>query len=106
LGTSFHFDGFRCHQSEGCTMSSLRAVLAAMAVTLFFTTGAVAQTRATKTAPPNTSPTSATTANPQLQRQLSPQQRTSKKQRRANCERQAAQSNMSRLRFMRQCLKG
>jgi hypothetical protein len=57
--------------------------------------------------PPNTGPASATTANPELQRQLAPSRRAVKKQRRAACEKQLAQQHrLNRYRFMRQCLKG
>jgi hypothetical protein len=60
-----------------------------------------------QTPSPNTGPTSATTANPELQRQLTPSRRAMKKQRRATCEKQFAQQRrLSHYRFMRQCLKG
>jgi hypothetical protein len=60
-----------------------------------------------QTPPPNTGPTSATTANPELQRQLTPSRRAMKKQHRATCEKQFAQQRrLSHYRFMRQCLKG
>ena len=99
--------GCNCHQPQGTTMSSIRTIFAAVAVISICATGiAMAQTTTTKPPPPNTSSTSATTANPELQRQLSPQRRASKKQRRADCERQAAHSKLSRWQFMRQCLKG
>jgi len=59
-----------------------------------------------QTPPPNSGPTSATTANPELQRQLTPSRRAMKKQQRANCEKQyAEQRRLSRYRFMRQCLR-
>jgi hypothetical protein len=60
-----------------------------------------------QTPPPNTGPTSATTANPELQRQLTPSRRAMKKQRRADCEKQFAQERRhNHYSFMRQCLKG
>jgi hypothetical protein len=88
-------------------MSSARTIIIAVAVASIFATGiAAAQTATTKQAPPNTTSTSATTANPELQRQLAPKRRAMKKQRRTECERKVSHSKMSRARFMRQCLKG
>jgi hypothetical protein len=58
---------------------------------------------------PNTSPMSATTANPKLQRQLSAERRALNKQKRASCERQASEQKLragNRWRFVRQCLRG
>jgi len=82
-------------------MKQLAAAVLTMA--LFSTAPSGAQT----TPPPNTGPTSATTANPELQRQLTPSRRAMKKQRRATCEKQFAQQRrLSHYRFMRQCLKG
>jgi len=76
---------------------------AVLAMALVSTAPSGAQT----TPPPNTGPTSATTANPELQRQLTPSRRAMKKQRRATCEKQFAQQRrLSHYRFMRQCLKG
>jgi hypothetical protein len=76
---------------------------AVLAMALCGTAPSGAQT----TPPPNTGPTSATTANPELQRQLAPSQRAMKKQRRAACEKQFAQQRrLSHYRFMRKCLKG
>ena len=77
-------------------------VAAVLSAALYGTAPSSAQTP-----PPNSGPTSATTANPELQRQLSPSRRAMKKQRRAACEKQAAQPHrLSHYRFMRQCLKG
>lgn len=60
-----------------------------------------------QTPQPNTGPTSATTVNPEIQRQLSPSKRAMRKQRRADCEKQfAQQQRLGHYRFMRQCLKG
>jgi len=80
-------------------------VLAVAAIALLSTV-ALAQS---PTPPPNTGPTSATTANPQLIKQLAPQRRAQKKQKRTNCERQANQQKLKlgkRIGFMRSCLKG
>jgi hypothetical protein len=75
--------------------------------TLFAGGNAFAQTTPQQSAP-NTSPGSATTANPELQRQLAPQRRAMKRQKRAACEQEAAQNKLhlvKRWRFVRQCLK-
>lgn len=63
---------------------------------------------AQQTPPPNSGPNSATTANPELQKQLAPNRRATKKQRRDTCERQAKDKQLQfakRYRFMRECLK-
>jgi hypothetical protein len=81
-------------------MKQLAAAVLAMALCSAAPSGA-------QTPPPNTGPTSATTANPELQRQLAPSQRAMKKQRRTACEKQFAQQRrLSHYRFMRKCLKG
>jgi outer membrane murein-binding lipoprotein Lpp len=60
-----------------------------------------------QTPQPNTGPTSATTVNPEMQKQLSPSKRAMRKQNRAACEKQfAQQQRLGHYRFMRQCLKG
>ena len=88
-------------------MSRSRLILVAVALAALASADtATAQTATRRPPPPNTGPTSATTEYPALQRQLSPQRRAMKKQKRANCERQAARSKQSYRRFMRQCLKG
>lgn len=81
-------------------------VLVAIAFAAFASADiATAQTANRRPPPPNTGPTSATTEYPALQRQLAPQRRAAKKQKRAECERQAARSKENRRRFMRRCLK-
>jgi hypothetical protein len=80
------------------------ALLVAASAGLIICGPAVAQ----QTPPPNSSPTSATTANPELQKQLAPNRRAMKKQRRDTCEREAKDKKLhfaKRYRFMRQCLK-
>ena len=68
-------------------MSKIRTVLIAIALATV-ASGAVAQT-ATRPPAPNTTPTSAVTGNRELQRQLAPQRREMKKQKRAAAKRQA-----------------
>ena len=87
---------------------SIRKVALGLALAALFAGGnAFAQVKPQQPAP-DPSPASATTANPKLQRQLAPQRRAMKKQRRAACEQEAAQKKLhlvKRWRFIRQCLK-
>jgi len=88
-------------------MSIRNVALGLMLAALFASGNAFAQTTSQQSAP-NTSPRSATTANPELQRQLAPQRRAMKRQKRAACEQEAAQKKLhlvKRWRFIRQCLK-
>ena len=88
-------------------MSNHRMLLAAVTVVSLVASGiASAQQSTTKPPPPNTSSSSATTANPELERQLSPPRMSMKRQKRANCERQAAKSRLSKWKFMRKCMRG
>jgi hypothetical protein len=57
---------------------------------------------------PNTTPGGATTANPELQRQLTPSSAAARRQKRADCNAQADQQKLrfgKRQRFVRQCMK-
>lgn len=84
-------------------MSKIKGVLLSLFAVAVLSSNGLAQT---PTPQPNTGKTSATTANPELQRQLAPQSRAQKKQRRASCEKQfSQQKKVSRFRFMRSCLK-
>ena len=84
-------------------MPKIKATLLSLVAIFALSSSGLAQT---PTPPPNTGKTSATTANPELQKQLAPSQRAQKKQRRASCEKQfSQQKKLSRFRFMRNCLK-
>ena len=91
-------------------MTSIRIVLSAWIVASVVTAEtASAQTDAAKPPPPNSSATSATTVNPQLQRQLAAPRRAVKIQKRKSCEREAAARKLhlvKRWRFIRQCMRG
>jgi hypothetical protein len=91
-------------------MTNIRIIMPAVLLAIAVSVGtAGAQMDATKQPPPNTSPTSATTANLQLQRQLAPPRRAVKIQKRKSCEREAATKRLhlvKRWRFMRQCMRG
>lgn len=90
-------------------MTNVRMIALAFALASL-TIGATASAQNTGQQPPRVTPSdSAMTANPELQRQLSPKRRAMRKQKRAACENEAAQRNLhlvKRWRFMRQCLKG
>jgi hypothetical protein len=87
-------------------MQTHRITFAALVFSAFVSVGPLhAQTA---TPQPNTTSSSAVTANPEIQKQLSPSRRAMKKQRRAQCEKQAADQKLhltKRWRFMRSCLK-
>ena len=90
-------------------MSPLKTTLLVALTTSFLAGTTLAQPAQKPTPPPNTSRSSATTANPELQKQLAPERRAMKRQRRDDCERQATQQKLrlaKRWRFIRQCLKG
>jgi len=91
-------------------MSQLKTTLLAAATISLIAGGATfAQPAQKPTPPPNTGRTSATTANPELQKQLAPERRAMKRQRRTECEKEAKQQNLhvgKRWSFMRRCLKG
>jgi hypothetical protein len=83
-------------------MVQARATMLSLALILSLASSGLAQSTPP---PPNTGPTSATTANPELERQLSPQRLAKKKQKRR--EKQVKQQNsVTRLKFMRNCLNG
>ena len=87
-------------------MRNFCVTFSAIALSAFILAGpAVAQTA---TPQPNTTPSSAITANPEMQKQLSPSRRAMRKQQRTQCEKQAADRKLhlaTRWRFMRSCLK-
>ena len=87
-------------------MPNFRVQLSALTLAACISCGPVfAQTA---TPQPNTTPSSAITANPEMQKQLSPSRRAMKKQQRTQCEKQAADRKLhlaTRWRFMRSCLK-
>ena len=89
-------------------MSNIRMMALAFALASLMI-GATASAQNTTQPPVRVTPSdSAMTANPELQRQLSPRHRAMKKQKRASCENEAAQRKLhlvKRWRFMRQCLK-
>jgi hypothetical protein len=94
--------GAEPEEPEMCKKYAKKLTLAALMVVLYSIAPSSAQTP-----PPNTGPTSATTSNPELQRQLAPSRRATKKQRIAACEMKLTQQRtLSRYRFMRQCLRG
>jgi hypothetical protein len=85
------------------------ALLAAVLTSVIAGGATLAQPAQKPTPPPNTGRTSATTANPELQKQLAPERRAMKRQRRDECEKEAKQQKLTlakRWRFMRRCLKG
>ena len=85
------------------------ALLAAVLTSVIAGGTTLAQPAQKPTPPPNTGRTSATTANPELQKQLAPERRAMKRQRRDECEKEAKQQKLpltQRWRFMRRCLKG
>ncbi|MEW6452735.1 MAG: hypothetical protein AB1490_18935 [Pseudomonadota bacterium] len=88
-------------------MSNIRMMALAFALASLMV-GATASAQSTSQQPRVTPSDSAMTANPELQRQLSPKRRAMRKQKRAACEQQAADQKLhltKRWRFMRQCLK-
>jgi hypothetical protein len=90
-------------------MPQFKTALVAAVLTSVIAGGTTfAQPAQKPTPPPNTGRTSATTANPELQKQLAPERRAMKRQRRDECEREAKQKKLGlgkRWRFMRRCLK-
>jgi len=90
-------------------MSPFNTLLAAVTLSVIVGGTSFAQPAQKPVPPPNTGRTSATTANPELQKQLAPERRAMKRQRRTECEKEANQHNLrlgKHWSFMRRCLKG
>jgi hypothetical protein len=90
-------------------MANFRTALLIAATASLLACGPALAQAEKKTPPPNSGPTSATTVNPELQKQLAPNRRSAKKARRDTCEREATDKQLhfaKRYRFMRQCMKG
>jgi hypothetical protein len=107
--------GFRCRSIRATVATLIRKrakedrMTQKLPLAVVFVFALLAPVQAPAQAPaPNTTPGAATTANPELQRQLTPSSAAARRQKRADCNAQADQQKLhfgKRQRFVRQCMK-